>query len=91
MSHAHDSCNGNEVKYWVIDIDDMTIDFEFLRTEINKCTSGYSGSNIVAEIPSKSGVHFITHPFNMSMLKLPGKLAEAIDIKKNASTILYCL
>ncbi len=91
MSHAHDSCNGNEVKYWVVDIDDMTIDLNLLRESINRCTSGYSDGNIVAEIPSKSGVHFITHPFNMSMLKLPGTLVESIDIKKNASTILCCL
>ena len=91
MSHAHDSCNGNEVKYWVVDIDDMTIDLDLLRECINKCTSGHSGGNIVAEIPSKTGIHFITHPFNVSMLNLSEELANAIDIKKNASTLLFCL
>jgi len=91
LSHAHDSCQGNEVKYWVIDIDDPEVDLYQLAKVVNTCKSGFDYINVVACIPSKSGFHLITVPFDMSMLKLPKEIAEAIEIKKNASTILYCL
>lgn len=86
MSHAHNSCKGG-VNYWVIDIDDMSINIESLKDEINSCNSKFNGNNVVLEIPSKTGLHLITHPFNINTLKIN---KDAFDVKKNASTILYC-
>jgi len=85
LSHCHDSCQGNEVKYWVVDIDNKSIDLYQLAKEINACQSGFDHINVVACIPTKSGFHLITVPFNLSQLTLP----PDVEIKKNASTLLY--
>jgi len=91
LSHAHDSVQGNGVKYWVVDVDDLEkVDVAALTGKINQCQSGYE-NNVVATLESKSGTHLITVPFDTRQLSLAGEFAENIEIKKNASTILYCL
>jgi hypothetical protein len=86
LSHSHDSLQGNGVRYWIVDVDDTNIDLYQLQQNIEKCESGFD-ANIVATVNSKSGIHFITVPFNQTQLILPA----GVEIKKNASTILYCL
>jgi hypothetical protein len=90
LSHSHDSVQGNGVKYWVIDIDDLSMDLEGLRARINSAKSGFE-TNIVAELPSKTGLHLITNPFDLRTLSVPYDFSGSIDVKKNASTLLYCL
>lgn len=86
LSHSHDSCSGNGLKYWVIDIDSEEVDRVELIEGINKCRSGaYDTGNVVTTIPTKTGVHLITVPFDLSTLLLP----FGVEIKKNAPTILY--
>lgn len=43
-------------------------------------------SKIIAEIPTKNGVHLITKPFNLQQFKL---IYPDIDVHKNNPTILY--
>ena len=54
------------------------------------CESGYDDP-IVTIIPTRTGVHIITHPFNMKRFK---DICDALsitppDIKKNHITLLY--
>lgn len=45
-------------------------------------------SKILAEIPTKNGVHLITTPFNIQQFK---EFYPNIDVHKNNPTLLYCL
>lgn len=80
-------------KRWIIDVDDC----DDIDTYLNKicetirmCESSYDDP-IVTIIPTKSGFHIITHPFNMKRFK---DLCNALsitppEIKKNHITLLY--
>lgn len=85
VSSAHDSCNGNGGKYWIIDVDDLEINKGDLYAEINKCKGG-STVNTITEIPTKNGYHIITHPFDTSQIKFPNE----VSVHKNNMTLLYC-
>ena len=80
-------------KRWIIDVDDC----DDIDTYLNKicetvrmCESGYDDP-IVTIIPTRSGFHIITHPFNMKRFN---DICDALSmtppgIKKNHITLLY--
>lgn len=80
-------------KRWIIDVDDC----DDIDTYLNKicetirmCESSYDDP-IVTIIPTRTGFHIITHPFNMKRFK---DLCNALsitppEIKKNHITLLY--
>ena len=71
-------------KYWVIDID--TQDREYInkiKEYILTCRSS-SSDIILAEIPTVSGVHLITRPFDCSNFSF-----ENAEVKKHGLTLLY--
>jgi len=72
-------------KKWIVDIDrgDMSIIYS-IKDDINNCTP--IGNKLIAEIPSRTGVHLITSPFNMEQFRL---LRPTIDVQKNNPTNLY--
>ena len=88
-------CGGLEgkEKRWVIDVDDCEnfVDYiEKIKEAIHVCESSYDNP-IVTIIPTKSGWHIITHPFNMKRFK---DICDALsiippEIKKNHMTLLY--
>ena len=54
---------------WIVDIDwqDEVNNMEYINTIksiIEDCQSGYD-KNVICEVPTRSGCHLITHPFNM--------------------------
>lgn len=91
-----DSVNGSlsgKEKRWVIDIDDCENDNQYLyyvREAIGRCSTKYDNA-IVTTLPTKSGYHIITHPFNTyefnNYCKDMG--IETPEIKKNHITLLY--
>ena len=90
--HINGSLSGKE-KRWVVDIDDCENDNQYLyyvREAINRCSTKYDNA-IITTLPTKSGFHIITHPFNTYEfdkhckdmgIKMP-------EIKKNHITLLY--
>lgn len=88
-------CGGldGKEKRWIIDVDDCEgfIDYiEKIKEAIHQCESAYDDP-IVTIIPTKSGCHIITHPFNMKRFK---DICDALsitppEIKKNHITLLY--
>ena len=48
---------------------------------------------IIAELPSKTGIHIISNPFNIELFndKLTKELNIHINVQKNSPTILFCL
>lgn len=91
-----DSVNGGldgKEKRWIIDVDDMDANDERFKKYceiIESCESGYD-KRIVTVIPTRSGMHIITHPFNSEKYeKLCIENNLAIEgIKKNHITLLY--
>ena len=55
---------------------------------INPNTDQKNYSKFIAEIPTKSGCHLITTPFNLQQFK---EKYPDIDVHKNNPTLLYCL
>ena len=94
------SHHSEKSKRWVIDIDAEMLDrkdevlkiVELLHKEIEK-----SNYKVLAEIPTRNGVHIITNPFNLEKFrKIQTERASSssdpilkIDIQKNSPTILY--
>lgn len=92
----------SDKKRWVIDIDfqDDVDDDEYIDKVmqiINSCQSSHD-KNTIMMIPTKSGVHLITHPFNIK--EYMDKMDELVknvwddnvdipDIKENHLTLLY--
>jgi hypothetical protein len=82
-------------KRWVIDIDEEYLPIkEEIRSIIEELHTEIKGNNyrILAEIPTKSGVHILTNPFNMMKFReiaLEKFGSTSLDIHKNSPTILY--
>lgn len=86
--------NGNNL--WVVDIDNINLSDEkdlckmnILSDFINNMESGHK-VNVIYTMPTKSGVHLITHPFNLQRFNQEwNKALFSVDIKKNHLTLLY--
>ena len=75
---------------WIIDIDNTTITEGPIIDLIDglEPIDPFGYSKFIAEIPTKSGYHLITTPFNLQQFK---KEYPDIDVHKNNPTLLYCL
>ena len=91
-------CGGQdgEEKRWVVDCDDCDNLEEYLKTTmgiIRTCDSKYDDP-IVMTVPTRSGYHIITHPFNLQKFTTMFDTLKAVgvvkpEIKKNHITLLY--
>ena len=88
---------GKGNKTWIVDIDNTNVDSNLVKDIkdiiVNYCQP-FDVEKIVSVIPTKSGVHLITRPFNQetfyrmfSQLKLSNE--NEVDIKKDNPTVLY--
>lgn len=88
---------GKGNKTWIVDIDNTNVDSKLVNDTkdiiVNYCQP-FDVEKIVAVIPTKSGVHLITRPFNQetfyrifSQFKLSNE--NEVSIKKDNPTVLY--
>lgn len=94
VKNAYATACGNhhsqDDKRWVVDIDEEDLGrLPEIRSEIEKLHDEITKNRykILAEIPTKTGVHIITNPFNM---KAFGDKFSKIDVHKNSPTLVYC-
>ena len=88
-------CGGQdgEEKRWIVDIDNHS-EFEpfvlKVKSIIDMCAGVYE-KNVITSLPTKSGCHIITHPFNLQQCQQLCKEygIEPLDVKKNHITLLY--
>ena len=76
---------------WIVDVDDVDEHFPVgvLTAYINNMESGYE-QNVIYTMPTKSGLHLITHPFNLQKFNEGwNKALATVDVKKNHLTLLY--
>ena len=73
---------------WVIDVDKSLILSESHKIQLDLEEMDPKGKKYIATIPTKSGYHLITKPFNLQQFK---EKYPDIDVHKNNPTLLYCL
>ena len=97
-----ESCSGKFAdrsnNLWIVDIDnieDLKVNeisyLDRMEEYINSMISGYT-KNVIFINPTKSGYHFITHPFNLQQFNQEFSnyfTGKAPDVKKNHLTLLY--
>jgi hypothetical protein len=78
---------------WIVGVDNNSHSYPIkdkvynIKTFIDKeCEPKVSWNKVIIEIPTKSGVHLITIPFNLQQFK---KEYPDIDVHKNNPTVLY--
>ena len=84
------SSNGHR---WIIDVDDCTFESEYLHNIlyiIGECDSKFDDI-VIMLVKTKSGVHVITHSFNIQQFKekCTNANVEIPKIKQNHITLLY--
>ena len=100
-----DSCTAKYVEradqLWIVDVDKEDADHYSLGTPItvDELVEDYikiiescePKKKIVTVIPTKSGKHIITHPFNIKQFEARAPHCKSMDafVKKNNSTLLY--
>lgn len=81
---------GSGQKYWIVDIDKEDIDrlsytwFDDISIDLYNIQP--IGSKVIDIIPSKSGQHIITKPFNLNKFK---EIYPDIDVHKNNPVNIY--
>ena len=73
---------------WIVDIDRQLSEEEYDKFLKYLTYLEPIGNKFVAKIPTKSGFHLITTPFNIKQFK---EQCSDIDVHKNNPTLLYCL
>ncbi|NPV12854.1 MAG: hypothetical protein HPY57_13870 [Ignavibacteria bacterium] len=87
--------SSEENKRWIVDIDTNELPYknEIIRI-INELHSKIKKEDykILAEIPTRSGLHLISNPFNLKEFNNElSKLGIKIDVHKNTPTLLYTI
>lgn len=79
-------------KKYVVDLDDIDINtqegqekFQRVVDAVNSCR-GKGDNKVVMTVPTKSGIHLITYPFDVESFN---KIYPDIDVHKNNPTLLY--
>ena len=94
--HAFGKCNPYGDKVWIVDVDDVdkipNIEVEVIST-ILRCKSNFPNP-ILLELPTKSGIHVLTRPFNVHDFETfwrneHSPYISVPDIKKDHITLLY--
>ena len=89
------SCSGKYLdpsnKRWILDFDEKDLDFDTIENILRGCKP--EGSKVLAKFPTKSGLHFITTPFDVNEFREKWdsnmQSKQFPDIKKNHLTLLY--
>lgn len=96
------SCSGKDVgkddKYWVVDIDDCPFNTlphvkkrRLIIETVNSCEP--AGQKMEMMLPTRTGAHLITRPFNLEqfnrLCKENPEIEEIPDVKKNHLTLLF--
>jgi len=71
---------------WVVDIDSNDIKWNHIMDDIDTLEPYGMDTKYITNIPTKSGWHIITTPFNLQQFK---EKYPDIDVHKNNPTILY--
>ena len=72
---------------WVVDIDNNE-KWNYVMDDIDTLEPYSIDTKYITNIPTKSGWHIITTPFNLQQFK---QIYPDIDVHKNNPTLLYCL
>lgn len=87
------SHHSEKSKRWVVDIDEeILVHKDVVRNVIDNLHKEIDKNKytILAEVPTRTGCHIITNPFNMEKFgKTMTALGITLDVQKNSPTCLY--
>ena len=94
------SHHSESAKRWIVDIDQEFLEKKNVIRHLVETLLARTGKkeySILAEIPTKSGVHLISNPFNLSEFRkgiedlapYENDPLRKIDVQKNSPTVLY--
>lgn len=91
---VYDSVVGNlpsKEKRWLTDLDEKHLQHKQEYIDFINISEPVGKKKIIIEIPTKNGIHIITHPFNTERFCKHCELygIECPDIMKNSPTLLY--
>lgn len=94
FDHCFGKLQNKSKDVWIIDVDDDK-DMEYINSLIglmNSCDSKYENVHVMT-IPTKSGYHILTRPFNLKQFKqlypLKFRNKHIPEVKQNHITLLY--
>ncbi len=98
VKKAYASCTGEfgsaSDKTWIVDIDNVSMDsfglsekYDKIRDLVSDLQKEAGKEPMMNIIPTKSGFHLITRPFNLQKFKME---YPDIDVHKDNPTTLYC-
>lgn len=70
-------------KYWVVDIDNLTLESIIYKSLIN---DSYLTPSDITRVPTKNGCHYIIEPVDIRPLR---ELIPELDVHKNNPTVLF--
>ncbi|HEY4482388.1 MAG TPA: hypothetical protein VI489_06005 [Candidatus Brocadiaceae bacterium] len=79
--------NNEDRKIWILDVDNKTLDVERLKAAVRFCEPNEGEEKHIAVLPTKSGYHLLTYPFNVEQFKRTSRLD--IDIHKDNPVNLF--
>lgn len=81
------STNSTDDKKWVIDVDELPIDFDYesLINDLRSLQEETKKEPLIEVLPTVNGIHIITRPFNLNKFKSKYN----ITVQKNSFTVLY--
>lgn len=74
-------------KKWIVDVDTTDIPFGDLSATLNVMQREAKRTPLLIFVPTKSGYHYITRPFNLKKFQ---ERFSNIDVHKDNPTLLYC-
>ena len=84
---------GKDDKYWVVDVDDclyLGVTSALIQSIISECDP--NGDKVELILPTRTGIHLITRPFNLEQFNRlceDTEIGEIPDVKKNHLTLLF--
>ena len=93
LDHVFGKLKASNESRWIVDVDDCepnSIYLKAIENIINECDSGFE-KNCILEVKTKSGMHIITHPFNLQQFNDLCNINNCgvPDVKKDHITLLY--
>lgn len=80
-------------RHWVVDVDDcpyLGVTSALVQSIVSECDP--NGDKVELILPTRTGVHLITHPFNLEQFNRlceDTEIEEIPDVKKNHLTLLF--
>lgn len=79
--------NSEDRKIWILDVDNKALDVKRLKAAVMFCEPNEGEEKHIAVLPTKSGYHLLTYPFNVEQFKRTSRID--LDVHKDNPVNLF--